>query len=386
MSALLRPFTGYIPTSEFAHRVVARQAARLSADQREAARNDPLSFRYSVGRGAGVSQAEAVEWLATCRDQGALRPVGPAVLAYRQGDGDRAVTGIVADVSLSAYNSGLVKPHEKTIAKTARKMADYMRTTRIYGNPVALAHRPRSGVDARIAAHTGRAADTIFTTFDGLTRQLWVIEGDEAVEVCQEFNDVLYITDGHHRLAAAALVARQERRLEAGLPVGVFSSDQLTLRSFARCVVDPDLDTDTVVERIRSEHRMQEVTEFEARPRARFEFGVKIRTRYYRLQIDRRNIPADHYQSLDVNLLQDLILGPVLGITHPRLDKRLRFVADLPEARQAEINADAWFLPFPAAVDDVMAVAGSGQVMPPKSTWFAPKLPSGLVIRLLDGN
>jgi uncharacterized protein (DUF1015 family) len=386
MSALLRPFTGYFPTSVFAHRVVAPQASTLSADQREAARNDPLSFRYSAGRSAGVSQAEAVEWLAECQNQGALRPVGPAVLAYRQGDGDRAVTGIVADVSLSAYNAGLVKRHEKTIAKTARKMADYMRTTRIYGNPVALAHRPRSGVNARIAAHTAREADTIFTTVDGLTRQLWAIEGDEAEELCREFNNVLNITDGHHRLAAAALVATQEGRLDAGLPVGVFSADQLTLRSFARCVVDPDLDADTVIERLRSEHRMQEVSEFEVRPGARFEFGVKIRDRYFKLQIDRRKIPDDHYQSLDVNLLQNMILGPVFGITNPRRDKRLRFVADVPGASEADNHPDAWLLPLPVAVDDVIAVADSGQVMPAKSTWFAPKVPSGLVVRLLDRN
>jgi uncharacterized protein (DUF1015 family) len=119
---------------------------------------------------------------------------------------------------------------------------------------------------------------------------------------------------------------------------------------------------------------------------ARFEFGVMIRGRYFRLQIDRRNIPDDPYDSLDVNLLQNPILGPVFGITNSRRDKRLRFVADLTDDSQTNIDSDAWLLPFPAAVGDVKAVADSGQVMPAKSTWFAPKLPSGLAIRLLGGN
>ena len=356
----------------------------LSADQQQKARNDPLNFRYAVGRGVGSSHTEALEWLVKCRDQGVLLPVGPAVFMYRQGDGARAVTGIIADLSLNAYNSGLVKRHEETVAKTERKMADYMRTTRIYGNPVALAHRPHAGVNAKIAAHTGRDADSVFTTAEGLSHQLWVIEGDEAQELCREFNNVLYVTDGHHRLAAAALVASQEGRMDARLPVGLFSTQEQTLRSFARCIVDPSLDADTVIDQLRSEHQMQEVSNLEARPRTRFEFGVRIGGRYFRLQINRRKVPDDLYNSLDVNLLQNLILGPVFGIANPRRDKRLRFAADLSEAGQTDFDSDVWFLPLPASVDDVMTVADAGQVMPPKSTMFAPKLPSGLVVRLLD--
>ena len=232
------------------------------------ASNDPLSFRHAAGRGAGSSQTEAVAWLAECRNQGVLRRVGRAVLVYRQKDGDVAITGIIADLSLSAYNSGLVKRHEKTIAKTKRKMADYIRTTRIFGNPVTLTHQPHAGFNATIAAHTGGEPDTAFTTADGISHQLWVIEGDEAEEICRGFNNALYITDGHHRLAAAALVASQEGRMNACFPVGLFAAETLRLRSFFRCVVDPDLDANAVIDRLRSEHRMEEVSDLEARPRA----------------------------------------------------------------------------------------------------------------------
>ena len=93
---------------------------------------------------------------------------------------------------------------------------------------------------------------------------------------------------------------------------------------------------------------------------------------------------SDFYRSLDVNLLQDLVLEPVFGIENPRQDGRLHFVADHPAQRSVDLDCDAWMLPFPASITDVMAVADTGRAMPPKSTWFGPKLPSGLVIRLLD--
>lgn len=381
VSVLLQPFTGVIPVSEFAHRVVGPPASMLSVDQRDAARLDPLSFRYSVGRSVGAAHSEAVAWLEECQERGVLRPVGPTILVYRQHDGNGSATGIVADVSLGAYNSGLVRRHEKTVGKTRRKMEKYIRSTRIYGNPVALAHQPDVDVDATIAAHTERAADSSFSTPDGLVHELWVVEGSEAMELCRNFDASLYITDGHHRLAAASAVAAEESRPDAYYPAGLFSTSQLRLRSFARCVVDPRLDAGTVIDRLQSEHRMKEVSEPKARPRRRHEFGVKIRGHYFRLRLgDQLPNPA----SLDVDLLQDLILGPVFGITDPSADKRLRFVADLPARSRSEVDADVWLLPFPISVDEVMVVADSGRVMPPKSTWFAPKLPSGMAIRPLD--
>jgi uncharacterized protein (DUF1015 family) len=379
---LLEPFSGYIPTSEFAHRVVGPPASTLSPDQRETARNDPLSFRYSLGRGAGSSHAEALAWVERCHKEGVLEPVDQAVLVYRQSDGDRAVTGMVADLSLGAYDAGRVKRHERTIAKTLRKMADYVSSTRIYGNPVALTHL--SDMKATVEPHTERAADTRFTSADGLSHQLWIVEGSDARDLCRQFDTTLYITDGHHRLAAASLVATEEARMDARLPTGLFSAEELQLRSFARCVVDPEMDPDAVIDRLRSEHRVEEVSDREPRPRTRSEFGMRIRDRSFRLVIDPRNIPDDVYESLDVKLLQNQILGPVFGITNPRKDKRLSFVADSAGHGQTHIGSDAWFLPFPALVTDVIAVADSGRVMPAKSTSFAPKVPSGLVIRTLD--
>lgn len=384
MGALIEPFSGYVPAAEFAHRVVGPPVSMLSPDQREAARLDPLSFRHVVGRGAGSSLEEAGEWMQTCREQGVLQPVGPAVFVYRLAKGDLVATGVVADVSLKSYDTGRVRRHEETIAKTEGRMADYMRSTRIYGNPVALAHRPHAAISTAIAQHTTGEPDYSFIAADGFSHSLWVIEDEPAHSLCASFDETLYITDGHHRLAAASLVAAEEGRPDPHLPAGLFAADELRLRSFARCVVDPGIAVDAVIDRLRSENRLEEVSPVEARPRGRFDFGVKIGGRSFRLHIDRSAVPDDLYGSLDVNLLQKLILEPVFGIVNPREDPRLKFIADMSDDGADAPPCDAWFLPFPTSVNDVLAVADEGRTMPPKSTWFAPKLPSGLVIRFLD--
>ncbi len=356
----------------------------LSPEQKKAARLDPLKFRHAVGRGVHASQEEAQEWLRSARQQGAVVPAGPTVFVYRIAKGDLVATGIVAEVSITAYDSGLVKRHESTIAKTERKMAKYMHRSRILGNPVALTHRPHAAVSEAIAAQTMREPDCSFIDSAGYSHALWGLERDDAFDLCRSFRDPLYITDGHHRLAAASRVAAEEGRVDPHLPAGIFSSDELRLRSFARCVVDPDVDTDAVISRLSSEHSLEEVSDVEARPLGRFDFGVRIAGRSFRLHIDRDRVPDDLYGSLDVNLLQDLILEPIFGIDNPRQDPRLHFVADLADESDESRDWTAWFLPFPTTVSDVMAVADMGLAMPPKSTWFAPKVPSGLVCRMLD--
>lgn len=384
VTELLQPFVGYIPASDFGRRVVGPPSATLTDEQKEAAIGDALSFRQSAGRKAGCSSAEAENWLDGLLSDGALLETGPGVVVYRQEAGDFVAEGIIADVSLDAYKAGRVKRHEKTIAKTQGKMAEYMRTTRLFGNPTVTAFPPKSEVEEAIKSHTVREPTSTFTTVDAIKHHLWHVGGDAAYRLCRLIDTDLYITDGHHRLAAAALVASDEGRPDARIPVGVFSAGEFRLRSFARCITDTDFDATAVITALRTAFELEEVAMEEAFPRSRYEFGAKIRDRYFRLRIPHDRIPADHYGSLNTNLIQDLVLGPVFGVTHPRLDKRLKFVANLGDIGESCAVSDAWFLPFPLEVSDVMAVANSDRTMPAKSTWFAPKLPSGLVIRPLD--
>jgi uncharacterized protein (DUF1015 family) len=384
VTALLEPFSGYLPTADFAHRVVGPPRSMLTRSQDDAAKLDPLSFRHSIGRNSGSSFEGAVEWLRMAQELDAIRPLGPTVFVYRIAKGDLVATGILAEVSIAAYDSGLVKRHEMTIADLELNHARYIRTTRVHGNPVALGHRPHAAISDAIASQVVREPDCSFIAADGFSHALWAIEGQAAHDLCESYNGELYIADGHHRMAAASLVASEEERVDSRLPAALFASSELRLRSFARCVVDPDLDSDAVLDRLKSEHRLEEVSSLEARPRGRFDFGVKIGGRSFRLHIAQSMVPDDVYRSLDVNLLQDLILEPVFAISDPSQDERLSFIADMSEHHSEAGDCTAWFLPFPVPVSAVFEVADMGRVMPPKSTWFGPKIPAGIVVRLLD--
>ena len=384
VDVLLRPFSGYFATSEFGHRVAGPSTSMLTRGQRDEARQDPLSFRYSAGRGAKASQAEGIKWLEFAESESALAAMTEAVIVYRQSSVHGVALGLIADVSLTAYDQGRVKRHERTIPKTRHKMAKYMRRTRVYGNPVALANRGSESAQTMMVRLSGAEPTSKFTTVNGAAHELWVVGGSAAVDLCSLFEDDLYVTDGHHRLASASLVAEEEGRTDACIPAGLFGAGELALRSFARCISDPGLDVGRIEALLRSGHELVEVATPDARPLARHQVGLRLRDRFYRLTISPDSIPDDAYEALDANVLQNVILSPVFGIDNPRRDDRLEFVADLPVSAPLLAQADAWLLPYPASVEDVMNTADADLVMPAKSTWFAPKVPSGLAIRPLD--
>lgn len=384
MTSLLSPFSGFIPSAEYAPRIVGPPTSMLSPDQKEASRYDELSFRHVVGRRARAGHTEAVSWLRRCRELDALQPVESAVIVHRLKRADFTATGLIADVSLTAYDTGLVKRHETTIAKTERKMVNYMQSTRIFGNPVALAHHDHPEVAISLARHAQRAADITFESVAGTEHSLWIVDGDAAQALCDSFSDVLYITDGHHRLAAASSLAAAEGWPDPHLPAGLFAENELRLGAFARSIRDDDVAASDILRALSEKFELAESDQQVPRPMATHEMGVRIGGRSFVLRIPAAAIPTDLYDRLDVNLLQELVLEPLFGVTNPRTDSRLHFIADTNDDAHDTDSWDAWFLPYPTSVRDVMMVADTGRAMPPKSTYFMPKLPSGLVIRPVD--
>jgi len=274
-----------------------------------------------------------------------------------------------------------VKRHEATIAKTQRKMLDYMQSTRIFGNPVALAHRDQPDLTSALDLHTQRAPDTAFVAIDGAHHALWVVTGDQALRICDSFDAALYITDGHHRLAAAAALATVEGTLRPQLPAALFAESQLKLGAYSRVIDDEQLTGSQVLLSLRDEFELVESDQEVPRPSGPRQIGVRVDGRSFMLTIPEALVPADIYRRLDVNLLQDLVLQPVFGVTDPRTDPRLSFVADTDNDSHDVDAATAWFLPYPTSIPDVMAVADADLTMPPKSTYFLPKVPSGLLFR-----
>lgn len=356
----------------------------LSPEQRNAPRDDELSFRHMVGRGARSDYTDAMNWLDRSREIGGLLPVESAVLVHRLEREDFSAIGFIADVSLDAYDRGGIKKHEATIAKTQDKMVDYMQSTRLFGNPVALAYRDRPELAQLLDHYSQGAPDLAFESIDRTRHAVWVVGGEDARTVCDGFADMIYITDGHHRLAAAAALAAEEGRSNAYLPAALFAESELTLGAFARAIDDESVVAEDVLDSLRQRFELRQVDQAIPRPAVPHEIGVRIDDRSFLLTIPEDSVPGDTYESLDVNLLQDLVLEPLFGVTDPRADHRVRFVADTADSDH-DVGPDAvWFLPYPAPVSDVMIVADSGRAMPPKSTYFMPKVPSGLVIRRVD--
>lgn len=385
MTSLIRPFSGFIPSADFARRIVGPPTSMLTKEQKKASLGDDLSFRNVVGRSARANREEAASWLHRCRELDALQPVEPCVIAHRMKRRGAAATGLIAEVSIAAYENGLVKPHEKTIPKTQRKMLEYMQSTRIFGNPVALAHHDHAGVAGVIATQALCAADLEFQSIDGTEHTLWVIAGEAAWSLCNDLSNTLYITDGHHRLAAASALATAESMADLHLPAGLFAASQLQLGSFARTIRDPSVVGSEVVAALYERFEVVASDQLVPRPSHRHQIGARIDGQSFLIALASEKIPADTYDQLAVNLLQALVLEPLFGVSNQRTDQRLQFVADGGDDDAHVVDSyDAWFLPHPEAVADVMAVADSGRSMPPKSTYFLPKIPSGLVVRPVD--
>lgn len=400
MTPFIRPFEAYLPDAGLAPRVVAPPISMLSADQGNFADPDPLSFsRVIGGLPWSAPPNEAAAWLHRMIDEGTFGVTGgPSFFVYELTVDGESAKGFVAEVDLAAYDSGRIMGHEQTLSETETGLANRLAAVRANGSPVALAHRSSPEIHAAIGELSVGPPDLHFTASDGVIHSLWIITDLEATDhLAKTYSDFenLYITDGHHRMAAASRLAAYERRSNPDqtgaephnyVVAVLFSADQLRLRAFTRCVAgDVDLDVSSLIDCLEPSFTVEPAPVEQVSPRRRGEFGMVVEGCGYRLSIRVDDVPEDSYDSLDVVFLQDHVLGPIFGITDPRSDRRLHFVSD--RVRPDHVMHEdcwVWFEPFPTTVGDVMAVADYGLTMPPKSTWFEPKLPSGLVVRLLD--
>jgi len=378
---LIRPISGFIPTPGHGLRMMGPPNTSLTKEEKRRAARDPLSFRNTLTKKANSSYEEARQWIVDRTREGVIEEVEQVVIVYRQTDRGTTAWGIIADVSLEAYADGLIKRHEATIPESEERMIEYMDRTRVFGNPVALTHRPESGVIGLLETCQDRSPDVPLKASDGSNHDLWLVSGSSAAQWCNEFEGPLYITDGHHRLAAAASLG-EGADAPRYLPAAIFDTSQLHLKSFARCITNIPMTPDELMKAIASDHVVTHVDSTTFEPISSGNVGARIGSDYVQIEIARELIPDDLYASLDANLLQDLILGPLIGVDDPRNDDRVDFIEsdrefDLPRYQ-------AWFLPHPEAVTSVLGVADRGLIMPPKSTLFWPKPPAGIVMRYVN--
>lgn len=313
----------------------------------------------------------------------------------------RSQVGIGACAWVDDYENQVIRKHENT---RADKEADRIRHVDVCSaqtGPIFLAYRKREGIEAQVHRAMSRPPVYDFTAEDGVTHRLWVIDEPDAVEcIRREFSQVesIYIADGHHRCASAVRVSKMRRQAhpqysgeeEFNFFLSVlFPDDQLMIMDYNRVV--RSLNGHSEEEFLSLVSRIFGVTAAGAdpyRPRRKGEIGMYLKDTWYCLKIGEDQYTGDPAEDLDVAVLQRELLGPVLGISDPKVDDRIDFVGGIrgPGELERRVKEDAKvaFAMYPTDIHELFDVSDAGKLMPPKSTWFEPKLRSGLLLHKIE--
>jgi len=323
---------------------------------------------------------------------------------YRLTGCGQVQTGLAACVSAAEYERGLIKRHEFTRPDKELDRINHMLACEAHTGPIFLAYRGEFESPAKIMAqYTKNTPEYSFVADDGVKHELWVVADDatkNALVRAFEKIPALYIADGHHRNATAAIVAKQragDADAEHNFYLAViFPHDELAIFDYNRVVTDLNGATPAeFLRKISADWNVEKISS-QAKPAKKFEVGMYLRGEktndtdshgWYRLTLKNPPVSADAIENLDCSVLQNILLAPILGINDPRTDKRIDFVGGIRGLAELERRVNSGetavaFAMFPTSMDELMAVADANQIMPPKSTWFEPKLRSGLLVHL----
>lgn len=403
--SVLHPFAALRPRPDLAPRVCELPYDVMSeAEARRLADANPLSFlhvsRPEVGLPPGSdahsdgAYAQAVRALDRLRGQGALvQDPAPCFYLYRQTMEGRSQTGIVAAASCQEYLDGDIRKHELTRPDKEDDRVRHIEALGAQTGPAFLFHRASTAVDAFVRARTALPPDLDFTAPDGIRHTTWAVADAAGIRAIREaFAAIprLYIADGHHRSAAAGRVfrARGGAGASGGFLSVIFPHDALRILPYHRVMKDLNGHTPSTLL-----NRLGDVFAItpggEGRPAGRHEVGLFLDGRWHTLRFlpdrTRADTAADR---LEVALLQAHVLEPLLGIVNPRTSERIGFVGGIRGPGELERlvrsgEAACAFAMHPTGIDELMAVADAGGIMPPKSTWFEPKLRDALFSLLL---
>ena len=413
--SIIKPFKGLRPRKDMAAKVASPPYDVLnSKEAREMAKDNPYSFLHVVKPEIDLPEGtdlyseqvyrKGAENLKKLIDEGVLvQDATPCFYVYRQIMGNHIQTGLVAGASVEEYQQGLIKKHELTRADKEEDRVKHVDHLNAQTGPVFLTYKARPEIDAIIDKISADEPENDFTTEDGIRHTLWVVSDEKDIKAFrEEFKklDALYVADGHHRSAAAARVKEMRQKNNPNhtgeeeynyfLTV-IFPHNQMYIMDYNRVVKDLNgLSRQDFLNRVGEKFTVHKLGANAEKPKEKHHFLMYLDGVWYEL-IAKDGIfdPNDPVDRLDVSILMNNLLAPVLGIGDPRKDKRIDFVGGIRGLEELKRRVDSGemavaFALFPTSIEDLMAIADAGKIMPPKSTWFEPKLRSGLVTHLLD--
>ncbi len=410
---LIRPFAGLRPTPNRAADVAAPPYDVLNSDEaRERAAGKPWSFLHISKPEIDLPPqtdpydpqvyAKGKENFERMLAEGVLQQdPAPYYYLYRLIMGDHQQIGLVAAARVSDYDSNRIRKHEFTRPDKEDDRVRQIDALNAQTGPVFLTYKHHATIDGVVRDITAEAPEIDITADTGVRHSIWVVRDSAQIKLITGTFDVmecLYIADGHHRSAAASRVAAAraaanpahtgEEPYNYFLSV-IFPDNQMQILDYNRVIKDLNgLTPEELIAALGGAFSVEKV-DGRCKPAGAGEFGMYLQGSWYRLTIKPERIPRDDpVKRLDVSLLQDNLIAPLLGIGDPRRDKRIDFVGGIRGLQELERRVDGGemavaFALYPTSMAQLMAVADAGEVMPPKSTWFEPKLADGLVSQLL---
>lgn len=396
----IKPFKALRPRKELAEKIASVPYDVVDTEQAQnLVKDNPLSFLRVVRaeidltpdkrNNPGAIHARAADNLKSLIDQGALtKEKEQSVYVYRLTLNGHSQHGVVACCHVDDYENNLIKRHEKTREDKEKDRAAHISTLNAHSGPVFLTYRDNTGVDSIVETICSEAPLFDFQAVDGVRHTVWRVA--DTNKLVQAFGSVpeVYIADGHHRAASAWRVAR-ERGNENGTDEHnwflcvLFPAQQLRILPYNRCVTGiPKEKLSGLLQEVSSVFSVSPQTT--GVPEAAGHIRMYLQGQWYDLTW-KQETNDDPAEALDAGILQSRLLSPILGIENPRTDPRMDFIGgihgvEILKERVDAGRADLAFSLWPVSVEQLMAVSDAGKLMPPKSTWFEPKLRSGLLV------
>ena len=411
--AHIRPFKAYRPCKGMEERIAALPYDVYNrAEACEVVKKNPESF-LAVDR-AETQFGEEVDTYAHCVYEKAdqmlrekiqegkfVQDPTPCFYLYELTMDGHSQTGVVGCASIDDYRNNVIKKHENTRADKEEDRIRHVDTCSMQTGPIFLAYRAKEDLKEKIGELKKQAPVYDFVSEDGIGHRVWVIDNDADVAMIEEsFGKIpaIYIADGHHRCASAVKVGLKRREqypdytgeeeFNYFLSV-IFPDEELRILDYNRVVKDLNgLDAVAFLARIGKYFTVEKMGQAPYRPTRKGMFGMYLEDEWYCLVAKEEIKSEDAVEGLDVSLLQNYLLDPVLGIKNPKTDKRIDFVGGIRGLGELErrVHADmkVAFSMYPTSIAELFAVADAGRLMPPKSTWFEPKLRSGLFLHEIE--